>query len=148
MAGLTSMKFNEDEMQSVLSEQLLPGETLCAAIYCNFSDTGFLASRVPVCGYLGITDRDRLIACQAHLTGTQFLTADLNFAKKLTVKTPLLGSLFKQKEVYAECLGERTVKLQFTVIRKVTGKKFPNQSENAETLLRLIEEKQRQLGLN
>ena len=147
MANLSSMKFNEDEMLSVLSEQLLPGEALCAAVYCAFSDTGFFATRIPVYGYLGITDRSRLIACQAHLTGIQILTADLNFAKKLTVKTPVFGSLFKQKEVYAECLGERTVKLKFTVIRKIAGKKFPNQPENAETLLRLIAEKQQQLHL-
>lgn len=147
MANMISMKFNEDEMLSVLTEQLLPGETLCAAVYCAFSDTGMLASRVPVYGYLGITDRSRLIACQAHLSGTQILTADLNFAKKLTVRTPVFGSLFKQKEIYAECLGDRTVRLKFTVIRKIAGKKFPNQSENAETLLRLIEEKQQQLHL-
>lgn len=147
MGNLVSMKFNEEEMFSVLSEQLLPGETLEAAIYCAFSDTGFFASRVPTYGYIGITDSYRLLACEAHLTGTKLSAADLNFAKKLTVKAPLLGSLFNQKEVYAECLGAHTVKLKFTVVRKVPNKKFPHHAENAERLIRLIEEKQQQLHL-
>ena len=147
MSNLVTMKFNEDEMSAVLSEQLLPRETLAAAVYCAFSDTGFFASRVPTYGYIGITDSYRLLACQAHLTGLRETAADLNFAKKLTVKAPLFGSLFKQKEVYAECLGEQTVRLKFTVIRKVPNRKFPHHTENAERLLQMIEEKRRQLQL-
>lgn len=141
------MQYGEEEMQALLSEQLLPGETLAAAVYGTFSDTGFFASRIPAYGFLGITDSYRLIGCQLHLAGKTAVSADLNFAKKLTVSAPFLGSLFKQKEIYAECLGERTVRLKFTVLRKMPNRQFPHHTENAETLLRMVEKKIQQLHL-
>ncbi|MBR3419499.1 MAG: hypothetical protein IKG82_12470 [Oscillospiraceae bacterium] len=60
--GILKMKWNEAEMRCELEPMLDPGEQLLAGVYCTYQDYGFLfTSKRVIAGYLGLTDRNRLV---------------------------------------------------------------------------------------
>ncbi|MCQ2416196.1 MAG: hypothetical protein MJ071_00085 [Oscillospiraceae bacterium] len=141
--SMFTMKFNEDEMLTMLNELLLDyDETVEAAVYCSFKDTGFFASsRHLMTGYLGITNRNRIVGYCCDMLTKKPIQIEMNNITKIKVS----GGLFGQKNVYVEHFSDRLYKMKATLIPKVYGRKFPNQRENFTTLLDVFTEKQRQL---
>ena len=135
--GVFSLKNNEDEMNMMLSELLLPGENLEAGVSAMIYDTGFFASRYPAAGYIGLTDSGRLIGWAIHVLGQEKIGIDFAYVTKVRVKSPLLsGKLVGQRDVWLEYNDGKKHRAHFLMQEKVGGGKFPNQAEN----LRRIED--------
>ncbi|HAG12555.1 MAG TPA: hypothetical protein DCG49_01690 [Ruminococcus sp.] len=138
------MQFGEPEMMQKMQDQLLyPNETVQAAVYCSFQDTGFFASPYHMMiGYVGLTSHDRLIGSKSGYITTEPLHVDLSSVTKLKAKR----SLFGQYQVYLEYYAEKGKgKLKFVVPAKIYGQKFPNQREYAQILMQALQERQAQL---
>ena len=134
--SLFSMKFNSGEMFEMLESGLRPGETLIAAAYCAFHDTGFLASnRTVQTGYIGLSDSGRLFGIRAGFISAEHFSFEIAFLQKIRIKKMLFGA--------------RTVdidgpegRLKFVINRKIAGSKFPDQPENFEKIISELEYKQ------
>ena len=133
MSVLTT-KFNEDEMLNMLGELLYAGESITAALYCIYKDTGFFASnRNVIPGYVALTDRNRLIGYKMNVLGTNPVSLDLEFLKKIKITDWILGN----KIIYLCTDDGRKNEVKFQYVQKVIGSqaKFPNQERNSEILL-------------
>lgn len=129
-------KYDETDMMQVLGAQLLPGETILAAVYCAFQATRFWESvTVPagnvMPGYVAVTDRNRLIGVKYKLLDADSFSLDLNHVTSLKIK----NMLFSQKRVTIETMADRKVTIKFQLATKITGASFPNQAQYAEMLL-------------
>ena len=140
--SMFNKKFSETDMLELMGQQLLPDEHVTAAVYCNFQDAGFFASPYHIMiGYVGLTDRYRLIGSKSGYVITDPLDIDLNAITKLNVKKMLFG----QYQVYMEYFADRHRKLKFTVIPKIAGTSFPNQKPNMDFLIQTLKERQAML---
>ncbi|MCM1334412.1 MAG: hypothetical protein NC084_00670 [Bacteroides sp.] len=129
---------NEAAMLGALLPLLLSGEGLEAALYCGYKGTGFFASgRSIVTGYIGITDRDRLVGQKTGLLDVSAFAEELKDLKKLKIS----GALFGQKQVYFLFLGEKKREIKIQIASKVYGNTFPDQEKNFHTFLARLEEK-------
>lgn len=138
--GVMSMKWNEAEMTEVLTLQLMPGEALLAGIYASFVDTSILGSRLPVIGYVGLTDQGRLLVLQGKMIGSEEFAVDLAFVRKMKIRQNIFQKLAHGRDVYLEYNGGTgSGKLRFVVTQKIAGSKFPHQQENAERILQELE---------
>ena len=136
------MQFSEENMLEVLKQQLYPSESVTAAVYCSFQDTGFFASPYHIMmGYVGLTDSFRIIGTKSGYIMTDSLDIDLNAITKLNVKK----SLFGQYSVYMKYFSDSQRKLSFTVVPKIAGTKFPNQKTNTDFLIQTLKERQAML---
>lgn len=130
--------FNEAEMTRTLQPLLSEGETVEAAVYCIYKETGFWArSHNIITGYVGITDCDRLIGCKMGLLDRSALAFDLRCLEKIK----LSGSLFGQKMVDLTFLGVKKDRVKFQIAPKIYGDRFPDQEKNLKLLLERLEEK-------
>ena len=132
--SVLNKKFNEDEMLNMLSELLIGGESIIAALYCIYKDTGFFASnRNVVPGYIALTDRNRLIGYKMGVFGTKPVSLELEYLTKIKLTNWILGN----KIVYLCSNDGRKNELKFQYVPKVIGSqsKFPNQERNSEILL-------------
>jgi hypothetical protein len=135
MASLTKI-WDEAEMYRTLEPLLLPGESLEAAVYCSYQDTGFFASRYPTAGFLGLTDGGRLIGVKVGLLGESEISADLSTVTKLRLRQNIFQKLGNQTEVWLEYFsGQGNGKLRFTLLPKIYGGKLPHQAENVQRIL-------------
>lgn len=135
MAGMLK-KYDETDMMQALGEQLLPGETILAAVYCAFKATKFWESVTApsgnvIPGYAAVTDRNRLIGVKYQLLRSDTVSVDLNHLKTVKIK----NALFSQKLVTLEELTDRRVTVKFQLSTKIVGASFPNQAQYAEQLL-------------
>lgn len=129
-------QWDESSMLAALEPMLLPGESLEAAVYCSFYQTGFFASRYPSAGYMGLTDGGRLIGVQIGLLGSTPIAADLTTVTKVRLRQNLIQKLAGQTDVYLEYFsGQGNGKLRFTLLPKIVGGKLPHQSEWASRIL-------------
>ena len=135
--SMFKLKCNQDEMLEMLSSQLMfAEEAVTAGVYATFQDTGFFASsRHVVIGYVGLTNRNRLIAIRAGMLKTEPFSTDLSYITKIKVKKTLFGMW----QVYLEYFAEGTRKLKFTVSPKILGAKFPNQKAFTEILIQTLQ---------
>ncbi|MBQ6041283.1 MAG: hypothetical protein K5705_10170 [Oscillospiraceae bacterium] len=135
--SMFKLKCNQDEMLEMLSSQLMfAEEAVTAGVYATFQDTGFFASsRHVVIGYVGLTNRNRLIAIRAGMLKTEPFSTDLSYITKIKVKKTLFGMW----QVYLEYFAERAYKLKFTVSPKILGAKFPNQRANTDYLIQTLQ---------
>ena len=132
--SVLSKKFNEDEMLNMLGELLYTGESITAALYCIYKDTGFFASnRNVVPGYVALTDRNRLIGYKLNVFGTKPVSLELDYLTKIKITNWILGN----KIVYLCTNDGRKNELKFQYVPKVLGSqmKFPNQERNSDILL-------------
>ena len=140
--SMFTMQFSEEKMLESMGQQLFPDEHIKAAVYCNFQDTGFFASPYHIMiGYVGLTDRYRIVGNKSGYIITDPLDIDLNAITKLKVKKMLFG----QYQVYMEYFADRHRKLKFSVVPKIGGTKFPNQKPNMEFLIQTLKERQAML---
>lgn len=138
--GALTMKYNDEEMERLLSEQLLPGESLEASVACNYMETGFFASRYPIAGYIGLTDSGCLVGIMIRLIGSEQVRVDLSQVTKLKIRKPALtGKLVGQREIYLEHMGGRNRKVKFLMQEKISGKKFAAQAENVQRIMSELE---------
>ena len=142
--SVLSMKFNDEEMERILSELLaFPDETITAGVYCTFQDTGFFASASHItAGYVGLTSRGRLVGLRAGMLSSEQINMDLNCMTKIKIKKGLLGS----RTVYLECLGGGTDKVKFIVTPRISGQKITHQQENFEILMGELEGRAHAIG--
>lgn len=131
--SLVTMKGNQDEMFETLNSQLMYAEeAVTAGVYASFQDTGFFASsRHVMVGYVGLTNRNRLIAIRSGFIRTEPFSTDLAYISKVKIKKTLFGMW----QVYLEYFAEGTRKLKFTVSPKILGTKFPNQKAYSDILI-------------
>lgn len=142
MGSILNMKLNEEEMLEMLGQLLLPGESIKAAVYCVFHDTGFFASNLNTkSGYVGITDADRLICWQAGMLSISELTLDMIYLRKIKISNVILG----QKIIYMEFQRDKKTCVKFQCGPKIAGNKFPNQKENVQMLFSELQAKQNML---
>ena len=134
--GMLSMKFNSDEMFDLLQSSLRPGETLTAAVYGSFYQTGFFASNRNVeAGYIGLSDCGRLFGIRCSFLSTENFSYEIAFLKKIKIKKALFGA----RNINIDGPeGE----MRFAVVPKITGRKFPDQPENFQRILEALEAKQ------
>lgn len=135
MAGMLK-KYDETDMMQALGEQLLPGETITAAVYCAFQATKFWESVTApsgnvIPGYVAVTDRNRLVGVKYKLLNTDAISLDLNHVTSVKIK----NALFSQKRVTVESTADRKVTVKFQLSTKIVGANFPNQAQYAEMLL-------------
>lgn len=131
MDSVFNKKINEEEMLGMLGQLLLPGESITAAVYCVFHDTGFFASNLNTkYGYVGITDANRLIGWQMGILGMSEFTLDLIFLSKIKITNMILGS----KIIYMVFQQDQKTEIKFQCGPKIAGNKFPHQKENVQTL--------------
>ena len=120
----------------MLESSLRPGETLTAAAYCSFYQTGFFASNRNVeAGYIGLTDGGRLFGIRCSFLSTEHFSFEIAFLQKIKIKKALFGA----RNINIDGPeGE----MRFAVMPKITGRKFPDQPENYQRILDALEAKQ------
>ena len=129
-------QWDERAMLAAVEPMLLPGETLEAAVYCSFYETGFFASRIPTGGYLALTGNGRLVGVKIGLLGSESFAADLATVTKIRIRQNIFQKLGNQTEVQLEYLSTRdSGRLSFTLIPKIVGGKLPHQAEYAGRIL-------------
>ena len=135
-------KYNDEEMNAALGELLIGGERLEAAVYCLFKATGFFESnRDVITGYVGITDMGRFVYCKYHVINDESAAYNMEDIVQIKMKSTLFGQ--KIITIVFDDGKKHTVKFQFAP--KVAGSKLPNQEQNAEKMLEILEVKQSKL---
>ena len=135
-------KYNDEEMNAALGELLIGGERLETAMYCLFKATGFFESnRDVITGYVGITDMGRFVYCKYHVINDEFAAYNMEDIVQIKMKSTLFGQ--KIITIVFDDGKKHTVKFQFAP--KVAGSKLPNQEQNAEKMLEILEAKQSKL---
>lgn len=135
-------KQNEETMFYALGSLLTEGETIESAVFCVYKPTGFWASsRNIISGYVGITDRDRLIGFKMGLLDQSSFGIDMKHLKKIKISKRLFG----QKEIDLVFLNEKKFEVKFQTALKIYGNQFPNQESNLRILLERLGEKQAML---
>lgn len=145
MAGMLK-KYDETDMMQALGEQLLPGETITAAVYCVFKATKFWESVTApsgnvIPGYAAVTDRNRFIGVKYQLLHSDAVSVDLNHLKTIKIKNMMLS----QKMITLEEMSDRKVTVKFQLSTKIVGANFPNQAQYAEMLLDALNARQNTL---
>lgn len=131
MSYLTQ-KFNEEEMMKLLGELLYADESIKAAVYCVYKDTGFFASsRHIITGYAAITDKGRFIGYKMDLVSTAAVSFDMQYLTKIKISNVILG----QKMVHMEFNNGKKEEVKFQLVPKVGGGKFPDQERYFEIML-------------
>lgn len=137
--GMLGMKFNSEEMERMLEGCLRPGETLRAAAYCAFQQTGFFASnRAVQAGYIGLTSGNRILGIRCSLLDTVQFSFETGFLEHIRIRKLLFGA----RRVDLE--GPEG-KLRFVINPKIAGPKFPEQFENFQKILEVLEAREAQL---
>lgn len=135
-------KYTDEEMNSALEALLIGGERLETAVYCLFKQTGFFASnRNIITGYAGITDTGRLLCCKYGFVDDENAAYNMEDIVQIKIKPTILGQ--KIVTVVFDDGKKRTVKVQLAP--KVAGSKLPNQEQNTEKMLEILEAKQNKL---
>lgn len=135
--GLLTMKYSEEEMLSMLSTLLCFDEQIETAVYCAFRNTSFIGGSAVTAGYVGLTDRGRLLAVRAGVVGAEEIAVEPAEIVSLRVKKAMLG----MTRVDLEYMQESKKKLSFQYTKKLAGAKIPHQPENAERLTQLLSER-------
>ena len=136
-------KYNDEEMNTALGALLMGGERLETAMYCLFKATGFFESnRDVITGYVGITDMVRLVYCKYHVINDESAAYNMEDIVQIKMKSTLFGQ--KIITIVFDDGKKHTVKFQFAP--KVAGSKLPNQEQNAEKMLEILEAKQNKLS--
>ena len=135
-------KYTDEEMNAALGELLIWEEYLETAVYCIFKDTGFFASnRNIIMGYVGITDMGRLLCCKYRTISDEPASYNMEDIIQIKIKPAIFGQ--KIITIVFDEGKKRTVKFQLAP--KIAGSKMPNQEQNAEKLLEILEAKQNKL---
>ena len=133
--GILKLKWCEAEMLCELEPLLQPGETLTAAVYCTYQDYGFLfTSKRVIAGYIGVTDKNRLIGVRYGI----FLheTVDINLTRAAVhISEIALGAVHVRVSDDSARLGRQ----RFTFNARTGGKAFPDHAAYAETLLQTLQ---------
>lgn len=129
---------SEAGMTRALRALLSEGEAIEAAVYCLFKSTGFFArSSGIMTGYVGITDRDRLIGQREGFLSESSFALELRDLQKVKIS----GTLFGQKSVHLIFFSEKKKEVKFQAASRVYGANLPNQENNLRILLERLEEK-------
>lgn len=135
-------KYTDEEMNDALEALLIGGERIETAVYCVFKATGFFDSnRRIIAGYVGITDMGRFLCCKYHTINDESVAYNMEDILQIKIKP----TIFSQKivTVVFDDGKKRTVKFQ--IAPKVAGSKLPNQEQNMEKMLEILEAKQNKL---
>ena len=136
-------KYNDEEMNAALGELLIGGERLETAMYCLFKATGFFESnRNVITGYVGVTDMGRFVYCKYGLVMDENAAYNMEDIVQIKIRPMILGN--KIITIVFNDGKKHTVKFQFAP--KVAGSKLPNQEQNAEKMLEILEAKQNKLS--
>lgn len=129
-------------MKTSLGAFLQEGETLETAVYCVFKATGFFASnRHMIMGYIGITDKDRIICCKYGMINDENVIYNIGNITSVKIHSVILG----QSLVAVIFNSDKKQTLKFQVAPKVAGQKLPNQERNTEKLIEILENKKKML---
>lgn len=60
-------KYNETEMNNTLSQLLYPDESIVVAVYCVFINDTFSRYNKTFSGYVGVTDKKRLVGFYLYI---------------------------------------------------------------------------------
>ena len=135
-------KFSDEEMNAALGELLIGGERLETAMYCLFKETGFFASNSSVItGYVGVTDMGRFVYCKHGLVMDENAAYNMEDIVQIKIRPMIFGQ--KIITIVFNDGKKHTVKFQFAP--KVAGSKLPNQEQNTEKMLEILEAKQNKL---
>lgn len=129
--GILTMKWCEAEMLCELEPLLRADEKLTAAVYCTYQDYGFLfSSKRVIAGYIGVTDKNRLIGVRYGMILHETVDISLNRAAVHISELPLGAVHIRVSDPSARLERQR-----ITFNRLRGGKTFPNHAENAAMLL-------------
>lgn len=126
-------------MNSILEPLLDQGEQNLCPVYGVFKSTSFFASNYMIYpAYITCTNFNRLIVCRYYLTANDWSRESyiLPSAQKLKVKKTLLGQYLCQAEFI---VGGKKERLKFQISPNILGKKFPDQYNNTQMLISLLE---------
>lgn len=133
------MTFNQQSMDSAIDQLLEHGEKSLCPVYCLFKKTGLLASNKTVqLGFATCTDGNRFLTLRAFpLIGR--LSPEVYYldgVSSLVVTKNLFGQYIINAVFSNE---EEKQRLRFQVGLKVAGGGFPDQRENLERMLSILE---------
>lgn len=135
-------QYTDEEMNAALGALLSEGESLETAVYCVFKATGFFASyRQMITGYIGITDKERIISCKYGVVQDSSAVYNMEDITGVKIQSVILG----QSLVTIVFNSDKKQTLKFQVAPKVAGQKLPNQERNAEKLIEILENKKKML---
>ena len=136
-------KYNDEEMNAALGELLISGERLETAVYCLFKETGFFASnRNIIMGYIGVTDMGRLLYCKYGLIADENNAYNMEDIVQIRIRPMILG----QKIITIVFNDGKKHTVKFQLAPKAASSKLPNQEQNAEKMLEILEAKQNKLS--
>ncbi|MBQ1172269.1 MAG: hypothetical protein IIX48_06700 [Lachnospiraceae bacterium] len=127
-------KYNEIEMNNMLSQLLYPDESIVVAVYCVFLNNTFLRYNSTSTGYIGVTDKKRLVGYKFQLVSDEGILKNLNDLKKIKIKKNIFGQ-YNVKTTFEDYKKEKII---FQMSKKVVGNKFPNQEENVDKIISVL----------
>lgn len=137
-----ALMISESEMKGLLSPLLFEGEKLDAAVYCLYKPTGFWGGRQMLTGYVGITDRDRMIERKEGMLGGGTFAYDLKELRKIGISRTLFG----QYSVHLIFLTGKKEEIKFQAASHIHGANLPDQEQNLARLLERLREKEAMLA--
>lgn len=133
--GILKMKWNEAEMQRELDPLLEPGERLLAGVYCTYQDYGFLfTSKRFIAGYVGLTDRARLIGTRYGIILHEVFAVRLDRAAVHLNEMPLGTQHLRISDPDARFGRQR-----ITFSTRGESDRFPSHFANAALLLQTLQ---------
>ena len=134
--GILKMKWNEAEMRCELDPLLEPGEQLLAGVYCTYQDYGFLfTSKRFIAGYLGLTDRKRLVGTRYGIILHEVYAIRLDRAAVHLTEMPLGARHLRISDPTARFARQR-----ITFGMRGDGARFPSHAESAALILQTVRE--------
>lgn len=127
-------KYNETEMNNTLSQLLYPDESIVVAVYCVFINDTFSRYNKTFSGYVGVTDKKRLVGFKFQFVSDVGILKNLSDLKKIKIKKNIFGQ-YKVKAIFEEYKKETII---FQMSKKVIGNKFLNQEKNVEKLISIL----------
>ena len=129
--------YDENLMKQSLDTMIFPGEESLCPVYCIIKETGFFARPENLkSGFVSITNTGRILIAEMYFSQRKRYSYGLAYINKLKCKKNIFG----QYEINATFLiDNKKNKISLQMAKSVYGGKFPNQSQNVDRMLGILE---------
>ena len=138
--GILAKKWNEAELLDDLNPLLESGERLLAGVYCTYQDYGFLfSSKHVIAGYIGLTDRARLIGTRYGIILHETFAVRLD-RTAVSIQEMPFGAVHLRISDPDARLGRQRI----TYSLRAENDKFPSHFASAALITQTVQEYARQ----
>lgn len=129
--------YDENLMNQTLATMIFPGEESLCPVYCIIKETGFFARPENLKnGFVSITNTGRVLVAERFFSQMKRYSYGLTYINNLKYKKNIFG----QYEINATFLIEnKKYKISLQMAKSVYVGKFPNQSQNIERMLGILD---------